>query len=252
MSRRLEGRVALISGTGGGQGRAAALRFVADGAIVAGCDVNADLDAETVELVRRAGGTMTSQGCDLADPDQAKAWVDRARREHGRVDIVYNNASAARFGPVPDLSVEDWRFTLRNELDLVFLTTKYAWPHLTERGGVIINIASTAGWQGSRGNGGTAHSATKGGVIAMTRQLALEGAPLGIRANSISPGFIITPGTRAFAENPVVREKLLAGIPLGRPGEPEDVVGMAAFLASDEASFITGADIIIDGGMSAA
>jgi NAD(P)-dependent dehydrogenase (short-subunit alcohol dehydrogenase family) len=252
MSRRLEGRVALISGTGGGQGRAAALRFVADGAIVAGCDVNADLDVETVELVRRAGGTMTSQACDLADPVQAKEWVDRAGREHGRVDIVYNNASAARFGPVPDLSVEDWRFTLRNELDLVFLTTKYAWPHLAERGGVIINIASTAGWQGSRGNGGTAHSATKGGVIALTRQLALEGAPLGIRANSISPGFIITPGTRAFAENPVVREKLLAGIPLGRPGEPEDVVGMAAFLASDEASFITGADIIIDGGMSAA
>jgi NAD(P)-dependent dehydrogenase (short-subunit alcohol dehydrogenase family) len=177
--------------------------------------------------------------------------VDRAVSDHGRIDVVYNNASAAKFGSIADLSIEDWRFTIRNELDLVFLTTKFAWPHLAKRGGAIVNVASTAGWQGSRGNGTVAHNATKGGVIAMTRQMALEGAPLGIRANSISPGFIITPGTRAFAENPAVRAQLTNSIPLGRPGEPEDVVGMAAFLASDEAAFITGTDIIIDGGTTA-
>ncbi|CAN5141118.1 SDR family oxidoreductase [soil metagenome] len=252
MTRRLEGRVALISGTGGGQGRAAALRFVQDGAIVVGCDVNAEADAETTRLVAEAGGVMTTMVCDLGDPEGAKAWIDKAVSDHGRIDIVYNNASAAKFGSIMDLSVEDWRFTIRNELDLVFLTTKYAWPHLLKRGGAIINVASTAGWQGSRGNGTIAHNATKGGVIAMTRQMALEGAPLGIRANSISPGFIITPGTRAFVENPAVRAQLTASIPLARPGEPEDVVGMAAFLASDEAAFITGADIIIDGGTTVA
>lgn len=251
MTRRLEGRVALISGTGGGQGRAAALRFVADGAIVVGCDVNVDADAETARLVAEVGGVMTTMVCDLGDPEGAKSWIDKAVSDHGRIDIVYNNASAAKFGSIAELSVEDWRFTIRNELDLVFLTTKYAWPHLTKQGGVIINVASTAGWQGSRGNGTVAHNATKGGVIAMTRQMALEGAPVGIRANSISPGFIVTPGTRTFVENPAVRAQLTNNIPLARPGEPEDVVGMAAFLASDEAAFITGADIIIDGGTTA-
>ena len=251
MNRRLEGKVALISGTGGGQGRAAALRFAADGAIIVGCDVSGAADAESAGLVMEAGGIMTTMVCDLGDPAEAQAWVDRAVSDHGRVDVVYNNASAAKFGSIADLSIEDWRFTIRNELDLVFLTTKFAWPHLAKRGGAIVNVASTAGWQGSRGNGTIAHNATKGGVIAMTRQMALEGAPLGIRANSISPGFIITPGTRAFAENPAVRAQLTNNIPLGRPGEPEDVVGMAAFLASDEAAFITGADIIIDGGTTA-
>ena len=251
MTRRLEGKVALISGTGGGQGRAAALRFAADGAIVVGCDVSGAADAETARLVTEAGGIMTTMVCDLGDPAEAQAWIDRAVSDHSRIDVVYNNASAARFGSIADLSIEDWRFTIRNELDLVFLTTKFAWPHLAKRGGAIVNVASTAGWQGSRGNGTIAHNATKGGVIAMTRQMALEGAPLGIRANSISPGFIITPGTRAFAENPAVRAQLTNSIPLGRPGEPEDVVGMAAFLASDEAAFITGTDIIIDGGTTA-
>jgi len=251
VTRRLEGKVALISGTGGGQGRAAALRFAADGAIIVGCDVSGVADAETARLVTEAGGIITTMVCDLGDPAEAQAWVDRAVSDHGRIDVVYNNASAAKFGSIADLSIEDWRFTIRNELDLVFLTTKFAWPHLAKRGGAIVNVASTAGWKGSRGNGTIAHNATKGGVIAMTRQMALEGAPLGIRANSISPGFIITPGTRAFAENPAVRAQLTNSIPLGRPGEPEDVVGMAAFLASDEAAFITGADIIIDGGTTA-
>ena len=251
MNRRLEGKVVLISGTGGGQGRAAALRFAADGAIIVGCDVSGAADAETAGLVTEAGGIMTTMVCDLGDPAEAQAWVERAVSDHGRVDVVYNNASAAKFGSIADLSIEDWRFTIRNELDLVFLTTKFAWPHLAKRGGAIVNVASTAGWKGSRGNGTIAHNATKGGVIAMTRQMALEGAPLGIRANSISPGFIITPGTRAFAEDPAVRAQLTNNIPLGRPGEPEDVVGMAAFLASDEAAFITGADIIIDGGTTA-
>ena len=251
MNRRLEGKVVLISGTGGGQGRAAALRFAADGAIIVGCDVSGAADAESAGLVTEAGGIMTTMVCDLGDPAEAQAWVERAVSDHGRIDVVYNNASAAKFGSIADLSIEDWRFTIRNELDLVFLTTKFAWPHLAKRGGAIVNVASTAGWQGSRGNGTIAHNATKGGVIAMTRQMALEGAPLGIRANSISPGFIITPGTRAFAEDPAVRAQLTNNIPLGRPGEPEDVVGMAAFLASDEAAFITGADIIIDGGTTA-
>jgi NAD(P)-dependent dehydrogenase (short-subunit alcohol dehydrogenase family) len=250
MAGRLDGKVALISGTGGGQGRAAALRFAAEGAIVVGCDVSAETQAETVRLVREAGGTMTGPAAtlDIAAAAGAQAWIDGALADHGRIDILYNNASAARFAPIERMSDEDWYFTIRNELDIVFFPTRAAWRHLAIRKGVIINIGSTAGWAGTPGSGTIAHNATKAGVIAMTRQLALEGAPLGIRAVSISPGFVATPGTAAFLEVPEIRQKLVARIPLGRPGQPEEIVAMAAFVASDDASFLTGSDIVIDGG----
>lgn len=250
MAGRLSGKIALISGTGGGQGRAAALRFAAEGAIVVGCDISADGQHETIELVRKAGGTMTgTEGAvDLASSAGANAWIEAAVAEHGRIDILYNNASSSRFAPIEKMTDEDWHFTLRNEIDIVFFPTRAAWPHLSRPGGVIINIGSTAGWAGSPGAGTLAHNATKGAVIAMTRQLALEGAPHGIRAVSLSPGFVRTPGTAAFLENPDIRAKLTARIPLGRPGEPEEIVAAALFIASDEASFLTGTDIVVDGG----
>ena len=250
MSGRLAGKVALISGTGGGQGRAAALRFAAEGATVVGCDLFADGQNETIALVEAAGGKMTgTRGTvDLATSAGADAWVQTAAAEHGRIDILYNNASASRFAPVEQMTDEDWHFTLRNELDIVFFPTRAAWPHLARPGGVIINVGSTAGWAGSPGAGTLAHNATKGAVIAMTRQLALEGAPHGIRAVSLSPGFVRSPGTEAFLANPDIRAKLTARIPLGRAGEPEEIVAAAVFIASNEASFLTGSDIVVDGG----
>lgn len=250
MTGRLAGKIALISGTGGGQGRAAALRFAAEGAIVHGCDVSAERQAETAELVRRNGGLMTGgeEAIDLATSAGANGWIEAAVAAHGRIDILYNNASASRFAPIERMTDEDWHFTLRNEIDIVFFPTRAAWPHLARPGGVIINVGSTAGWAGSPGAGTLAHNATKGAVIAMTRQLALEGAPDGIRAVSLSPGFVRTPGTAAFLENQEIRAKLTARIPLGRPGEPEEIVAAAVFIASDEASFLTGTDLVVDGG----
>jgi meso-butanediol dehydrogenase/(S,S)-butanediol dehydrogenase/diacetyl reductase len=247
---RLEGKVALISGTGGGQGRAAALRFTAEGAIVVGCDISGEAQRETVTLVREAGGMMTGpeESADIATSAGANAWIAGAVADHGRIDILYNNASASKFAPVERMTDEDWHFTMRNEIDIVFFPTRAAWPHLTRPGGVIINVGSTAGWAGSPGAGTLAHNATKGAVIAMTRQLAIEGAPHGIRAMSLSPGFVRTPGTAPFLEQPEIRAKLLARIPLGRPGEPEEIVAAALFMASDEASFLTGADLVVDGG----
>ena len=137
---RLEGKVALITGTGSGQGQAAALKFAQEGALVVGCDLNVEGSAETVRLLEAAGLSMTSMPpVDLGDPVQAKKWVDDAAAVHGRVDVLYNNAAGPRFGPLPDLSVEDWDFGIRNELSLVFYATKFAWPYLAERGGVVIN-----------------------------------------------------------------------------------------------------------------
>ncbi|MCC4250817.1 SDR family NAD(P)-dependent oxidoreductase [Sphingobium naphthae] len=250
MTGRLAGKVTLISGTGGGQGRAAALRFAAEGALIFGCDISADGQRETIELVRAARGIMQGLegAADIACSAGASAWVDAALAEYGRIDILYNNASAAKFAPIEQMSDEDWHFTLRNEIDIVFFPTRAAWPHLARPGGVVINVGSTAGWAGSPGAGTLAHNATKGAVIAMTRQLAIEGAPHGIRAVSLSPGFVRTAGTAAFLEKPDIRAKLTARIPLGRPGEPEEIVAAAVFIASDEASFLTGTDLVVDGG----
>ena len=249
---RLEGKVALITGTGGGQGRVAALRFAREGAVVVGCDTAAAAHAETRRLVEAEGFELHgSAPVDLGDHEQARAWVESAAEQFGRIDVLYNNASAARFGPVAEFSIADWHYTIRNEIDLIFYTTKYAWKHLAVRGGVIINIASTAAWGGSKVAGISAHCAAKGAVVSFTRQLAVEGAPVGIRAVSISPGFVKTPGTAAFVENPVTRRALLDGVLQDRPGEPEEVVSLALYVASDEAAFMTGSDLVIDGGLLA-
>src|SRR6478609_3542780 len=189
---RLAEKVALITGTAGGQGRAAALRFAAEGATVVGCDVKADGAAETVEMVRASGGRMTStQPLDLADEAAVQDWVDDVAGRHGGIDIVYNNAGATRFAPIEATTYADWSFTMRNELDIVFLVTRAAWPHLKARyGGTVLLIGSTAGLTGSMTNHRVAHTASKGGIVALTRQLAAEGAPHGIRVNCVSPGMV--------------------------------------------------------------
>jgi meso-butanediol dehydrogenase / (S,S)-butanediol dehydrogenase / diacetyl reductase len=253
-TQRLSDKVALITGIGGGQGREAAVRFAAEGATVVGCDINGAAAKETLSAVRDAGldADIESTDVDLGDPEQARAWVEGGAERHGRIDIVYNNGSAARVGSIADLSVEDWRFTIRNELDLVFFVTKYAWPVLIRSGGgVVINTASAAGWIGNRSVPFVAHMATKGGVIAMTRQLAAEGGPVGIRAFSISPGTIVTPGTADVLAVPEVRDALVAQSLIPRLGMPADVISLAVFLASDEAGYITGADFVVDGGLTA-
>lgn len=251
---RLAGKVALITGTASGQGRAAALLFASEGAIVVGTDVQPDGAARTVDMVRAAGGSMDStHPLDLSDENGVRSWVDEAARKHGGIDILYNNAGACRFSPIDETAFADWSFTIRNELDIVFLATKHAWPHLVARGGgSVVLVGSTAGITGSVTNHRIAHTASKGGVVAMTKQLAAEGARHGIRANCISPGMVGTPASQStlLADDHPMRS-VAASIPLGRIGTPEEVVRCALFLASDEASYVTGANLVVDGGWSA-
>jgi meso-butanediol dehydrogenase / (S,S)-butanediol dehydrogenase / diacetyl reductase len=248
VSSSLKGKVVLITGTAGGQGRAAALRFASAGASVVGCDLKAEENRETAHRVREGGGTITTmEPVDLGDPQQAGRWIEQAAAVHGRIDVLYNNASAARFAPFGSFPLEDWQFTIRNELDLVFYTTRFAWAWLARRGGVVINTASVAGLAGS-GPGGAAHAATKGAIIALTKQLAMEGAPHGIRAVAISPGVIETPATAPLLADVSNRDLLLARNLIKRVGQPEDVAGVAVFLAGEEAAYITGANLVVDGG----
>ncbi|MFT4219041.1 MAG: SDR family NAD(P)-dependent oxidoreductase [Microbacterium sp.] len=250
---RLDGKVALITGIGGGMGRAAALRFAAEGARVVGCDLLPDGAAETVRLVREAGGRAEHFApVELSDAGAAARWVDAAAEVHGGFDILYNNASSPRFGAVDELSAEDWDFVIDNELNLVFYTTRAAWPHLKRRGGgVVLNVGSIAGTRGVEFMPQNAHGAAKAGVINLTQQLAVEGGPHGIRAVCVSPGFTVTPSTAWLVDSgPQPFKDNIARIPLGRVGQPDDIVNAALFLVSDEASWITGVNLVVDGGGS--
>jgi NAD(P)-dependent dehydrogenase (short-subunit alcohol dehydrogenase family) len=251
---RLAGKIALITGTGTGIGRTAALTFAREGARVVGCDINLAGSEETVALVRGAGGEMTAMApVDLGDAKAAAAWVDEAVAVYGGIDVLYNNASTQRFGALDELSVEDWDFTIRNELDLVYYTVRAAWKHLIANGGgSIINVGSIAGMRAVEFMPQNAHSAAKGAVIALTLQLVAEGGPHGIRANLVSPGMTETPNTSALlADPPPALASVLARNPLRRHGQPQDVVNAALWLASDEASYINGNNIVVDGGFSA-
>ncbi|SEO09367.1 SDR family NAD(P)-dependent oxidoreductase [Actinacidiphila rubida] len=250
----LDGKVVLITGTGGGQGRVAAQIFTREGAKVVGADIQAGANEETVALVRDAGGEITGIApVDLTDPDQAHRLVDEAAAAYGGLDVVYNNAALQRFGAMPDFSIEDWRTTEAGELDIPFFVSKFAWPHLVRRGGgVIINIASQAGLIAGANPPMVAHAAANAGVIAMTRQLALEGAPHGIRAVAVSPGPVITPASeRDLGDDQAARDAITSKTLLKRFARPEEIVELAAFLASDRASYITGANYPVDGGASA-
>jgi NAD(P)-dependent dehydrogenase (short-subunit alcohol dehydrogenase family) len=254
---RLAGRVALITGTGGGQGRAAALRFAREGAKVVGCDLKADGAAETVELVRDAGGEMVSQGgIDLTDEDAVRAWIGFAVDAFGDFDVLYNNAAAIRTGTIDVMSREDFTWTLDNEITLVFLTIKHALPVFERRGGgSIVNIASIAGLVGAGmpGNnlGNLAHCVAKAAVIRMTEVLAVELARFNVRVNGIAPGVVETPALAPFLADPAARDAFINMGVIPRVGQPDDIVNAALFLASDEASYVTGVTIPVDGGQLA-
>jgi NAD(P)-dependent dehydrogenase (short-subunit alcohol dehydrogenase family) len=191
------------------------------------------------------------QPCDLTQPDQCQALIDFAVDVYGGVDVLVNNAAKAYFNWIEDMSHEEWRQTMDVELNHLFYLTKAAWPHLKASRGVIVNIASASAWRTFKTLGAIAHSTAKNGVIAMTRHLALEGSAHGIRANSISPGLIMTQQTREQLNDQAWASYMIGRTMLGRFAEPSEIANVALFLASPESSYVTGADIAVDGGMTA-
>jgi NAD(P)-dependent dehydrogenase (short-subunit alcohol dehydrogenase family) len=243
---RLQGKVAIITGAASGIGRATALRFAQEGAKVVVADINVAGASACVEAIHQQGGTALFVQTNVGQDADLQALIQATVSTYGGLDILHNNAYWTQARPAQETTLENWQQTLDVTLRAVFLASKYATPHLLARGGgVILNTASVHSIVGIAGY--AAYQAAKGGVLSLTRALALELAPR-IRVVAILPGAIDTPAVHISGDLTV--DKLLAAIPLQRLGKPEEIAATAAFLASDEASYITGTGIVVDGGFT--
>lgn len=250
MSGRLGGRVAVITGAGSGIGLATVRRFAADGAHVVAVDIDADAAAKAAAEV-----DGTAAAVDVTDERAVAELFDRVAAAHGRVDIAFNNAgiSPPDDDSILDTGIEAWDRVQRVNLTSVYLCCKYAIPHMLRQGkGSIINTASFVALVGAA-TSQISYTASKGGVLAMTRELGVQFAREGIRINALCPGPVNTPLLKElFAKDPERAARRLIHVPMGRFAEPEEIAAAVAFLASDDASFITANTFVVDGGITGA
>jgi len=242
---RLEGKIALITGGAQGIGRTMAERFLAEGASMALCDYNRETVYVTAEELS-ARGTVRAYCMNVADEASVQENVDCVFRDFGKIDILVNNAGIRRDNLMIRMKQEDWDAVIAVNLTGTFLVTRTVIKHMLKaRSGRIINIASIVGMVGNAGQ--VNYSASKAGVIGMTKTMAKEFASRNITVNAIAPGFIQTDMTKTLSEE--TKAVFLSSIPLGRPGTPMDVANVAVFLASDDSSYLTGQVLCVDGGM---
>ena len=249
---RLANKVAIITGSAGGMGKAAAELFAREGASIVVTDIAAAEGEETARGIRDAGGRAIFVKADAASEDEVSHMVDAAIRAFGQVDVLYNNAGImpVEDGSVTDITGATWDKVMDVNLKSAFLCSKYVIPHMVKQGkGSIINVASFVAFMGCTVPQ-DAYTASKGGMLSLTKSFAVQYGRHGIRCNAICPGPIETPLLRVLWTSEEARNLRLNRIPLGRFGEAKDIVYMALYLASDESSWTTGAWLMVDGGIS--
>jgi NAD(P)-dependent dehydrogenase (short-subunit alcohol dehydrogenase family) len=262
MSGRLQGKIAIVTGAGSvgpgwGNGRATCVRFAEEGAKIFAVDRNLDSTAETVERVKAAGGDIVVRQCDVTDSTSVAAMVQACLDRYGRIDILVNNVGGSAHGGPVEMSEEVWDAQVDFNLKSVFLTCKYVLPVMEkQKSGAIVNLASTSGIRFT-GAFQVGYAATKAGVIQLSRVVAVQYAAKGIRVNTVIPGQLHTPMVearlakqRAGGDVEALLKSRVKRIPAGFMGDGRDTANAALFLASDEARFITGTEIVVDGGMS--
>lgn len=247
---RLSGKIAIVTGSGGGIGAAIAQRFASEGAHVWVTDINGETAEETVRKIKAGSGAATAMAVDVSKGQDVTALLRNIESAHGYVDVVVNNAGIIVRGEVRQLSDSDWTKLREVNLDAILRVSRDALPLLRKsKSASLINISSIMAHRGLRPL--AAYTATKGAVTALTKGLAVEYAPFNVRVNSIAPGYVETAITDRLLRLPPVKQALIDKTPMGRLGRPEDMTGAAVFFASDDSLYCTGSELAVDGGMGA-
>lgn len=247
--QRFKDRRVLISAAASGIGEATALRFAQEGAALLISDINAERLEQCRQRLLASGGRVYSCVADVGVQAQVDQMVAMAVQQLGGIDVLVNNAGVGAYGTVSDLSSDQWHQVLEVSLSSVFYAAKAAMPHLLAARGCMVNTASISGLRGDYGF--TAYAAAKGGVINLTRTLALDHARQGVRVNAVCPGLVATPLTQKFFDKPALMQAYQQNLPMQRPADPREIASAIAFLASDDASYITGVSLAVDGGLTA-